>query len=44
MKEYNPEASILSWAIRFAASQEGVIMVLIYIFEWTLSQVFENFL
>lgn len=28
MKEYNPEASIPSWAIRFAASQEGVVMVL----------------
>ncbi|WP_407314840.1 aldo/keto reductase [Desulfosporosinus sp. SB140] len=28
MKEYNPEASIPSWAIRFAAGQEGVIMVL----------------
>ncbi len=28
MKAYNPEASIASWAIRFAASQEGVMMVL----------------
>lgn len=28
MKEYNPNASIPSWAIRFAASQEGVMMVL----------------
>lgn len=28
MKEYNPDASIASWAIRFAASQEGVVMVL----------------
>lgn len=28
MKVYNPEASIASWAIRFAASQEGVMMVL----------------
>lgn len=27
-KEYNPNASNASWAIRFAASQEGVIMVL----------------
>ena len=28
MKEYNQEASTASWAIRFAASQEGVMMVL----------------
>lgn len=28
MKAYNPTASIPSWAIRFAASQEGVFMVL----------------
>ena len=28
MKAYNPNASIPSWAIRFAASQEGVMMVL----------------
>lgn len=28
MKEYNPNASAASWAIRFAASQEGVFMVL----------------
>lgn len=28
MTEYNPEASIASWAFRFAASQEGVFRVL----------------
>lgn len=28
MKEYRPEASIASWAIRFAASQKNVFMVL----------------
>lgn len=28
MKQYNPKASIPSWAIRFAASQKGVMMVL----------------
>ena len=28
MKEYNPEASIASWAFRFAASQPGVFRVL----------------
>jgi predicted aldo/keto reductase-like oxidoreductase len=28
MKSYSPKASIPSWAIRFAASQEGVMMVL----------------
>ncbi|WP_068964768.1 aldo/keto reductase [Desulfosporosinus sp. BG] len=28
MKDYNPQASIPSWAISYAASQEGVFMVL----------------
>lgn len=28
MKAHNPSASVSSWAIRFAASQEGVMMVL----------------
>ena len=28
MKEYAPDASIASWAVRFAASQPGVMMVL----------------
>lgn len=28
MRKYNPKHSIPSWAIRFAASQEGVMMVL----------------
>jgi hypothetical protein len=28
MKEYNPEASAASWALRFAASQKGVFRVL----------------
>lgn len=28
LKEYNPEASIASWAMRFAGSQDGVVRVL----------------
>lgn len=28
MKDYNPNASVASWAFRFAASQEGVVRVL----------------
>jgi len=28
MKDYNPDASVASWALRFAASQEGVRVVL----------------
>jgi hypothetical protein len=40
MKAYNPEASIPSWAVRFAASQEGVMMVMSGMS--TLDQVLDN--
>ena len=40
MKAYNPEASVASWAIRFATSQEGVMMVLSGMN--TLEQVLDN--
>jgi uncharacterized protein len=40
MKASNPEASIASWSIRFAASHEGVMMILCGIN--TVEQVLDN--
>jgi uncharacterized protein len=40
MKAYNPEASVASWAIRFAGSQESIMMVLSGMS--TMEQVLDN--